>query len=124
MNEEKRAEDEIALEYAIAHAAVKSGLTLDEAIRAMSTVQEKFSREVDVRIAAELNYHFTVAEDNAAKKIVEYMQRYPYRKARDLYTAIELTMKFISDLKEAGIATEKSWEIISLAETLDCHRRG
>lgn len=129
MDEKKRSDAERALEYTIAHAVAESGLTMEEAIGSMSRVQEHFRREkdhantTDVRMAAGARYHFSVEESNAAKQIVEYMQRYQYHKARDLYAAIELTMKFISDLKKAGVTDEKAWEIISLAATMDCHRR-
>ena len=58
-------------------------------------------------------------EYNAAKQIAEYMKRYPYFEAHELYEAIELALKFASDLEKAGIEKEKFWQIIIYAGSID-----
>ena len=129
MDEKKRLDAERALEYTIAHAVAESGLTMEEAIGSMSRVQEHFRHEkdhantTDVRMAAFSRYHFSVEERKAAERIVEYMQRYPYLKAHELYETIELTLKFPSDLQETGIAKEKFGEVVFPVDAIDWHER-
>lgn len=70
------------------------------------------------------NHYFSVAEGQVADSIAKYMQRYPFKKAHELYEAIILTMQFLNDVKAAGINEERAWEVLTLSATIDCHNRG
>lgn len=68
--------------------------------------------------------HFSETEKTVADSIAQYMQRYPFGKAHELYEAIILTMQFLNDVKAAGIAEERAWEVLTLSSVIDCHNRG
>ena len=49
------------------------------------------------------------------------MQRYPFKKAHELYESVILTMQFLNEVKAAGIKEERAWEVLTLSAAIDCH---
>lgn len=73
---------------------------------------------------SQCNNHFSETEKKVADSIAQYMQRYPFGKAHELYEAIILTAQFLNDIKAAGIEEGRAWEVLTLSSVIDCHNRG
>ena len=72
----------------------------------------------------ERNSHFSETEGKVAESIAQYMQRYPFKKAHELYESVILTMQLLNEVKAAGIKEERAWEVLTLSAAIDCHNRG